>query len=98
MQTEQIDLMKEQFPKVREAVEVLKEVMETDVRTVPDFDSSVLPDLFDAIETNINILYVALPSDGLDDYAGLEDEVAEGRDLAPRAESLLAAARKKYSL
>lgn len=25
-------------------------------------------------------------------------EAAEGRDLAPRAESLLAAARKKYSL
>ena len=98
MQTEQIDLMKEQLPKDREAVEVLKEVMETDVRTVPDFDSSVLPDMFDAIETDINILYVALPSDGLDDYAGLEDEVAEGRDLAPRAESLLAAARKKYSL
>ncbi len=61
MLAEQIDLMKEQLPKVREAVEVLKEVMETD----------------------INILYVALPSDGLDDYAGLEDEVAEGRDLAP---------------
>ena len=98
MQTEQIDLMKEQLPKVREALEVLKEVIETDVRSVPDFDSSVLPDMFDAIETDINILYVALPSDGLDDYAGLEDEVAEGRDLAPRAESLLAAARKKYSL
>jgi len=98
MLAEQIELMKEQLPKVREALEVLKEVIETDVRSVPDFDSSVLPDMFDAIEMDINMLYVALPSDGLDDYAGLEDEVAEGRDLASRADSLLAAARKKYSL
>lgn len=36
MSAEQIELMKEQLPKVREAVEVLKEVIETDVRTVPD--------------------------------------------------------------
>lgn len=98
MLTEQIELMKEQLPKVREAVEVLKEVIGTDVRMVPDFDSSVLPDMFDAIEMDINMLYVSLPSDGLDDYTGLEDEAAEGRDLASRAESLLAAARKKYSL
>ena len=98
MLTEQIELMKEQLPKVREAVEVLKEVIGTDVRMVPDFDSSVLPDMFDAIEMDINMLYVALPSDGLDDYTGLEDEAAEGRDLASRAESLLATARKKYSL
>ena len=98
MLTEQIELMKEQLPKVREAVEVLKEVIGTDVRMVPDFDSSVLPDMFDAIEMDINMLYVSLPSDGLDDYTGLEDEAAEGRDLASRAESLLATARKKYSL
>ena len=98
MLAEQIELMKEQLPKVREAFEVLKEVIGTDVRMVPDFDSSVLPDMFDAIEMDINMLYVSLPSDGLDDYTGLEDEAAEGRDLASRAESLLAAARKKYSL
>lgn len=98
MSAEQIELMKEQLPKVREAVEVLKEVIETDVRTVPDFDCSVLPDMFDAIETDINMLHVALPFDGLDDYAGQEDDVAEGRDLVSRAEPLLAVARKKYSL
>lgn len=54
MLAELIELMKEQLPKVREAVEVLKEVIETDVRSVPDFDSSVLPDMFDAIEMDIN--------------------------------------------
>lgn len=98
MLAEQIELMKQQIPTVREAVEVLKEVIGTDVRLVPDFDSSVLPDMFDAIETDINMLHVSLPFDGLDDYVGLENEVAEGRDLVSRAESLLAAARKKYSL
>lgn len=98
MLAEQIELIKQQIPTVREAVEVLKEVIGTDVRLVPDFDSSVLPDMFDAIETDINMLHVSLPFDGLDDYAGLENEVAEGRDLVSRAESLLSAARKKYSL
>ena len=98
MQTELIELMQEQLPKVREAIEVLKEVIETDVRTVPDFDSSVLPDMFEAIEADINLLRVALPFESQDDYAGLEGEVAEGRDLASQAESLLATARKKYSL
>ncbi len=98
MLSEQIELMMEQLPKVREAVEVLKEVIETDVRSVPDFDSSVLPDMFDAIEADINILNVALPLDRQDDYAGYEDEVDEGRTLVSRAESLLSTARKKYSL
>lgn len=98
MLSEQIDLMMEQLPKVREAVEVLKEVIETDVRSVPDFDSSVLPDMFDAIEADINLLHVALPLDRQDDYAGYEDDVDEGRVLASRAESLLSTARKKYSL
>ncbi|SKC49217.1 hypothetical protein SAMN06298214_0910 [Bacteroidales bacterium WCE2004] len=43
-------------------------------------------------------LRVALPFESQDDYAGLEGEVTEGRDLASQAESLLTAARKKYSL
>ena len=92
-------MLEEQVAAVREEILVLTELIETDCRTVPDFDSSMLPDVFDSIETDVNLLYIAIPIEGLDDnYIGHEQEIAEYNRLVSQAETLLATARKKYSL
>lgn len=92
-------MLEEQAANVREEIIVLNELIETDCRTVPTFDSSMLPDVFDSIETDVNIFYVSIPVKDLDDnYIGHEEEIAEYQKLVSDAERLLAIARKKYSL
>ena len=89
-------MLETQANQVCEVIEILNELKETDVRTVPSFDSSRLEELFDSLELEISLLYISLPFEGTKEYEEHQDEVASWKKLVEQAESLLSEVRPKY--